>query len=146
MVNDDFDESADSGSEASEDYENLENTNEGKEVKYKKKEVFTRDNPEGQPQFVARARVPKGKQVLGKIIQRYGGAKMLVKCSDSRDRNCRIPGRMKRKLWIREGHIVLVEPWEFEGDTRGDVIFKYTPAEIEWLKRSGILKAEVLEL
>ncbi len=130
-------------SDEQEDFENIGNSNDGKEVKYKKKEVFTRDRPEGQPTFVSRARVPQKGQVLGRVEQRYGGAKMLVKCSDGKDRNCRVPGRMKRKLWLREGNIVLIEPWEFEGDTRGDVIFKYTPAETEWLRRSGHLKGDL---
>jgi len=130
--------------EGQEDYENIENANINKEVKYKKKEVFNRDNPPGQPTFVSRARVPKDKQVLGKVEQRYGGAKMLVKCMDGKERNCRVPGRMKRKLWLREGNIVLIEPWEFEGDIKGDVIFKYTPAEIEWLKKNRLLNPEIV--
>ena len=129
--------------DSDEDFENIENSNANKEVKYKKKEVFTRDNPQGAPTFVARARVPKGRQVIGRVEQRYGGAKMLVKCSDGKDRNCRVPGRMKRKLWLREGNIVLIEPWEFEGNIKGDVIFKYTNAEAEWLRRSGLLKGDL---
>lgn len=128
--------------EEQEDFENLENLNKGKDVKYKKP-VFT--NPNDGPSFVARARVPKGRQVLGRVEQRYGGAKMLVKCMDGNDRNCRVPGRMKRKLWLREGNIILVEPWEFEGNIKGDVIFKYSNAEVEWLKKNGFLKGELAE-
>ncbi|MBR9706778.1 translation initiation factor IF-1A, partial [Candidatus Pacearchaeota archaeon] len=48
-------------------------------------------------------------------------------------------------LWIRPGDTVIVKPWEFDGDTRGDVLLKYTPAEIEWLKRKGFLKDVVDE-
>ena len=65
---------------------------------------------------------------------------MIVKGFDEKVRNCRIPGALRRKLWIRPGDIVLVEPWEFEGDTRGDILFKYTPSEVEWLKRKGFLQ------
>ena len=146
MVNDDFNDSGVSNNNSKEDtesYENIENVNIHKEVKFKKREFFSRDTPQGQPSFVTRARVPRGEQVLGKVEQRYGGAKMLVKCSDGKSRNCRVPGRMRRKLWLREGNTVLVEPWQFDKE-RGDVIFKYTPAEIEWLRRNGFLKADVL--
>ncbi len=115
--------------EEAESYENIENANINKEVKFKKREFHDRNNPVGQPSFVTRARIPRGEQVLGRVEQRYGGAKMLVKCSDGKDRNCRVPGRMRRRLWLREGNLVLVEPWQFDKE-RGDIIFKYTPAEI----------------
>ncbi len=65
---------------------------------------------------------------------------MLVKCFDGNSRVCRIPGRLRRRLWLREGDFVLVEPWEFDGNTRGDILFKYTKAQVEWLKRKGIVK------
>ena len=34
--------------------------------------------------------------------------------------------RLKRKLWVREGDILLIEPWELSGDEKGDIIFKMT--------------------
>ena len=64
---------------------------------------------------------------------------MDVACLDGKNRICRIPGRLKNKLWIREGDIVLVEPWEFESDEKGDVIYKYRKNQIEWLKKRNFL-------
>ncbi|MCD4666309.1 translation initiation factor eIF-1A [archaeon] len=92
-----------------------------------------------------RVKVPRGRQVLGIIDQRLGGSRMRVRCLDGKTRICRIPGRLKRKLWIREGDTLLIEPWEFEQDTRGDVIFKYRPNQIDWLKRKGLLKEMIVE-
>ncbi|MEK6885353.1 MAG: translation initiation factor eIF-1A [Nanoarchaeota archaeon] len=94
----------------------------------------------GQPSQPMRVRLPRGKEVLGKVTQRLGANRMLVACFDGKERNCRVPGRMKRALWIRPGNIVLVEPWEYEGDKKGDVIFSYTPTAIQWLERKGYLK------
>ncbi|MFH1308371.1 MAG: translation initiation factor eIF-1A [archaeon] len=88
---------------------------------------------------ITRVRTPRGREILGIVEQRFGGMKMLVKCLDGIARNCRIPGRYKRKLWIREGNIVLVEPWEFDNN-KGDIIFKYHPAAVDWLKKKGYLK------
>jgi len=93
---------------------------------------------EGEP--IGRVRTPRGKEVLGKVEQRAGANRMIVSCFDGKQRNCRVPGRLKRKLWIRPGDIILVEPWEFEGDKKGDIIFAYTPAAIQWLERKGFLK------
>lgn len=94
---------------------------------------------QGAQQEVVRVRLPRGKEVLGILEQRLGAARVLIRCLDGKSRNCRVPGRLKRKLWIREGDVVLVEPWEFDNE-KGDVIFKYNPAAIEWLKRKGFLK------
>ena len=95
---------------------------------------------QAQQPTVVRARTPRDKQVIGLVEQRVGANRMLVKCLDGKERNCRIPGARRRHLWIRPGDTVIVEPWEFDGDTRGDLILKYTPAEINWLKRNGYIK------
>jgi len=95
--------------------------------------------PEG---VVQRVRLPRGKEVLGVLEQRLGASRMTVKCFDGKTRTCRVPGRFKRKLWLREGDIVLVEPWEHQADERGDVIFKYNPTAADWLKRKGFIKIE----
>jgi len=92
------------------------------------------------PGMPMRVRTPRGKEVLGKVDQRVGANRMIISCFDGKQRNCRVPGRLKRDLWIRPGNIVLVEPWEFEGDKKGDIIFSYTPAAIQWLEKRGFLK------
>ncbi|MEK6906936.1 MAG: translation initiation factor eIF-1A [Nanoarchaeota archaeon] len=96
-----------------------------------------------QPEF--RIKIPRGREVLGFIEQRLGGSRMRVRCLDGKTRICRVPGRLKRKLWIREGDLLLVEPWEFDND-KGDVVFKYQSNQIDWLKKKGYLKeAEIKE-
>jgi len=94
---------------------------------------------EGQEDF-SRVLLPRGKQTFGVVEQRLGASRMRIKCLDGKTRNCRIPGRLKRKLWVREGDLVLVEPWEFGGDEKGDVIFKYKIGQVDWLRRKGLLK------
>lgn len=92
-----------------------------------------------QQQEITRIMLPRGNQVLGLVEQRVGGSRMLVKCFDGKTRNCRIPGRLKRSLWVREGDIIIVEPWEYGGDEKGDVIYKYTPTQVNYLKNKGFL-------
>lgn len=105
--------------------------------KFKDKSRRNTFQKQGEREVFTRVRLPRGRELLGVVEQRYGGAKMLVKCTD-KPRNCRIPGRLKRALWIREGDIILIEPWEFDND-KGDILFKYNPSAIEWLKRKGYL-------
>lgn len=91
-------------------------------------------------QELRRVKLPRGNQALGIVETRLGGSRMRVRCLDGKTRICRIPGRMKRKLWVREGDTVLVEPWELGGEGKGDIIFKYRPTQVEYLRRKGILK------
>ncbi|MFH1073294.1 MAG: translation initiation factor eIF-1A [Nanoarchaeota archaeon] len=88
---------------------------------------------------IRRVRLPKGNETLGILEQRLGGSRCRVRCLDGHTRNCRIPGRLKRRLWVRENDIVLIEPWEFGGDDKGDIIFKYKPSQTMWLKSNGYL-------
>tara|TARA_Y100000310_G_C20160695_1_gene569023 strand:- start:59 stop:418 length:360 start_codon:yes stop_codon:yes gene_type:complete len=86
-----------------------------------------------------RVKLPREGEVLGVLDQRVGASRMLIRCLDGKSRNCRVPGRLRRKLWLREGDIVIVKPWEFD-DEKGDVIFKYNPTAVSWLRRKGHLK------
>jgi len=86
-----------------------------------------------------RVRLPRGNEVIGVLDSRLGASRCDVKCLDGNKRNCRIPGRLKRKLWVRPGDLVIVEPWEFGGDTKGDIVYKYKPVQVTWLKNKGHL-------
>lgn len=110
-----------------------------KSKKFKNKAKKNKQTNPEQPAFI-RVRTPKNNEILGIVEQRVGANRMIIKCLDGKQRNCRIPGALRRRLWIRPGDTVIVKPWEFESDKRGDVIFKYTPAAIGWLKRKGFLK------
>jgi len=96
---------------------------------------------EEQQEQVIRVRIPQGKEVLGIVQQRLGGSRMRVLCLDSKERICRIPGRLRRELWVRENDVVIVQPWELGGDEKGDVVYKYkSKSEVEFLKKRGYLK------
>lgn len=100
-----------------------------------------RNQPQEEQQ-VTRARLPRGEnEIIGVIDQRLGGNKMMVNCTDGKQRNCRVPGRLKREMWLRPGDVVIIELWELDKN-KGDVIFKYRPNQVAWLKREGYLETE----
>lgn len=104
----------------------------------KKKEELAKQ--EQLEQEVKRTKLPKGAEVLGVVEKRLGGSRMYVRCLDGKVRICRIPGRLQRRLWVREGNIVIVEPWELGGDQKGDIVYKYKPSQVDFLKNKGMLK------
>lgn len=83
--------------------------------------------------------LPVANDVLGVAIKLLGFDRVFVKCQDGHERLCRIRGKMKRRVWIREGDIVLVSPWDFQSDKRGDIIWRYKRSQAEWLRRKGYL-------
>jgi len=87
-----------------------------------------------------RARMPKGDEFIGIVEKRLGGSRMNIKSADGKEIMARVPGRAKKYLWIREGDIVLLQPWELDKD-RADLIYKYRQNEIKALEKKGIMSS-----
>jgi translation initiation factor 1A len=79
-------------------------------------------------------------ELFGIIIQMLGFDRVRVRCEDGNIRIGRIPGRMKKRVWMRVGDTVLVVPWDFQSEEKADVIWRYRTNELDWLKKRGILK------
>jgi len=92
------------------------------------------------PTEIFRVRLPRDDEVFGLCERRLGGSRMRVICLDGKTRVCRIPGRLKRSLWVRQGDTLLIKPWEFTSDKKGDVLYKYRPLQVRFLKENGHLK------
>ena len=97
-----------------------------------KKKVITEENLDNLV-------MPSKNDVLGIAIKLLGYDRILVKCQDGHERICRIRGKMKRRVWIRLGDIILVSPWDFQAATRGDVFWRYTRGQAEYLRQKGLL-------
>jgi translation initiation factor 1A len=93
---------------------------------------------EGEQEVSSRVRMPRGSEKIGVILQRYGGNRMEVKSNDGKTRNCRVPGRYKRRLWLRPKDAVIIVPW-VDDDSKGDIIFKYTKNQASQLRKKGFL-------
>jgi translation initiation factor 1A len=89
---------------------------------------------------VVRVRTPRkaDREILGTATKLLGASHLNVLCLDGVTRMCRIRGKMKKRTWIREGDIVIVVPWSFQDD-KGDVTWRYTGPQVDWLKRKGYL-------
>jgi translation initiation factor 1A len=74
---------------------------------------------------------------MGVVLGLMGGSRMRVACKDGHERMCRIPGKMRNRIWVREGDVVIVKPYEIEGDTKADVIWRYNPFQAKILKERG---------
>jgi translation initiation factor 1A len=87
---------------------------------------------------VSRVRMPRDKELIGVILQRFGGNRMEIHSTDGKIRNCRVPGRYRRRLWLRPKDVVIIVPW-VDDDEKGDIIFKYHKGQAAQLRKKGIL-------
>jgi len=108
------------------------------EIKPDESKKPTTGQSEQEPQVPQRIRIPRNKELMGIIVQRLGGNRMDVKTTDGKTRNCRVPGRYRRRLWLRPRDIIIIIPWEYD-DNKGDVIYKYPPVAVKQLRKKGLL-------
>jgi translation initiation factor 1A len=85
---------------------------------------------------------PNKHDILGIVIKNYGQTRMNIKCQDGQMRICRVRGKMKKRVWVREGDVVLISPWDFQSDEKGDIIFRYTSNQAYMLRDKGYLNIE----
>lgn len=97
---------------------------------------FNKNKPGVQEEH--RLMMPRDNEVVGVVVKAEGASKFKVLCSDNRERMCAIPGRLKRRFWIKENDIVLVKPWVVQGDEKGDIVYRYSLMDKESLKQRGI--------
>jgi len=86
-----------------------------------------------------RMQLPVANDVLGIAVKLLGFDRVMVKCQDGHERLCRIRGKLKRRVWVRVGDIVLVSPWDFQSDVRGDICARYRRNQTAWLRNRGYL-------
>ena len=87
---------------------------------------------------VTRVRLPnfKENEMFGIADQLLGASKIKVMCEDGVSRVGRIPGKIKKRMWIREGDLLIVSVWDFQPD-KCDVRFRYTRTQAVNLSKRG---------
>ena len=79
---------------------------------------------------------PQEGEIFGRVLKLMGGENLLIKCIDGVTRRGRIRGKLKRRVWIRDNDLVIIAPWEFGKEARGDILWRYTLPQVDWLKQN----------
>ena len=82
-------------------------------------------------------RLPEEGELFGRVLKMLGGENVLIKCDDNVTRRGRIRGKLKRRVWIRDNDIVIIAPWDFKEAERGDIVWRFTLPQVEWLKENN---------
>ena len=117
------------------------------EEKVDEEELARLENPEGSPGKI-RVKLPNGGKKRGELGYKgemfalaeeiLGGRRVTVLCADGQTRMARIPGKMRRRQWVREGDLIIVWPWDFQ-DSKADVKHRYTKTQAMYLSRKQVL-------
>ncbi len=119
---------------------------EAKEVKPKAKEVKPKKKAKNEGEITLRVSLPyKPKGEMFAVAETFqGGSRLQIICEDGIRRMGRIPGKLRRRMWVRENDLLIVVPWSFQ-DSKADVKFRYTPTQTANLKRRGKIP-EILDI
>jgi translation initiation factor 1A len=80
------------------------------------------------------------------VLTRVGGARLKVECTDGKQRQAIIPGKLWKKVWMNPGDIILVS---IDATGEKDVCYvdkKYFPREIIILKQKRLINFEEEEV
>ncbi len=98
------------------------------------------NQPTEQEQF-AKMRMPNrnGREMFALAIQLMGATQIKALCEDGKERMCRIPGKLRKRVWIKQNDVLIIRLWEWQLD-RADIVWRFWGTQVEHLKRRGLMK------
>jgi translation initiation factor 1A len=87
-------------------------------------------------------RRPSKHTEYAQVLRMLGNGRLEAHCMDGVKRLCHIRGKMRKKVWVNAGDVVLVGLREYQ-DEKADVILKYAADEARSLKAYGELPESV---
>jgi len=105
-----------------------------------------------QTEVTKRPRIPnyRNDELLGVCTEIYGGEHMQIKCEDGKTYLGLIRGKIKKRMWVRVGDVVLIMPWadmtvRKGKDPKAHIIWRYTRTQTNWLQNHRYIKPHFLE-
>ncbi|MCF2142063.1 MAG: translation initiation factor 1A [Candidatus Lokiarchaeota archaeon] len=99
-----------------------------------------------------RPRIPNraDEEYLAVVTEIFGGEHMGVRSENGVDYLGVIRGKIKKRMWVRLGDVVLITPWadmtvKKDKKPKAHIIWRYTRTQVNWLQNHGYVKPEFLE-
>ena len=93
--------------------------------------------------IIRRAKTPKSGQQYAVVREMSGGSRMLAMCEDGNMRMIRIGGKFKRRMWCRVQDLIIIQPWVVQSDKKADLVYRYLPAQRNWMIRNNKIPEEL---
>jgi len=114
-----------------------------KKVVKKASKPYGHGHSESEELVPQRIKMPYRNQgeMFARVVDIFGNDRMEVFCEDGKHRIGRIRGKIKKRVWVRKGDLVVVNPWEFETEVKDklgncEITWRYMKNEISWLMRN----------
>ncbi len=79
-------------------------------------------------------------QEYARVIRRLGGSRLLVECTDGKERSAIIRGKLKKRVWMNPGDIILVSVDATGKDQDCYIELKYDKRQSVILRQKGLIK------
>ena len=93
--------------------------------------------------IIKRARTRKYGQLYAVVREMSGGSRMIALCEDGLTRMIRIGGKHKKRMWCRIDDLIIVQPWVVQEDKKADLVYRYLPAQRNWMIRNNKIPEEI---
>lgn len=93
----------------------------------------------GAPQTKIRLPRRNEGEMFALATQLMGATQIKALCEDGKERMCRIPGKLRKRVWIRQNDVLIIRLWEWQKD-RADIVWRIWGTQTEQLKKRGLLK------
>lgn len=102
-----------------------------------------RSDDEGQEDY-SRVRTPdeRNREMFAIADTLMGASRIKVVCADGQSRMGRIPGKLKRRMWMRPGDLLIVKPWDFQ-DEKCDILYRYTRTQSVNLAKRNLIPENI---
>lgn len=89
-------------------------------------------------------------EILGIVTEIFGGEHMGVHGEDGVDYLGVIRGKIKKRMWVRQGDMVLISPWDEmtvkkDKKPKAHIIWRYTRTQVNWLQNHNYVSNEFIE-
>lgn len=94
-----------------------------------------------QQELISRIRYPNRDELemFAVATQLMGTDQVKTIAEDGIERQARIPGKMRKKVWIRQGDLLIIRLWYFQ-PKKADIVWRFLGTQAEHIKRKGLLK------
>ena len=114
-----------------------------KNKKQQKKGRKTGVRPDEAEVIPSRIKMPDRRmgEMFGRVVDILGNDRMEIFAEDGKHYIGRIRGKIKKRVWIRKGDLVVINPWDWATETKDErgkceITWRYMKNEISWLSRN----------
>ncbi len=68
----------------------------------------------------------------------HGASHIEVVCEDGVSRMGRIKGKHRKRMWVKEGDLLIVKPWDFQPE-KADILYRYNQTQANAMRRKGYI-------